>query len=368
MNKNLKVDVNKLHFIAQTCWAILDTSINKIEALKEISRTIKVEFGEYFNPGILSQPDEISINFIELMDQIVFEMEKQFPEDDSIRDYITDDLYHRLTIYLEVLNDLDSYKKNLMRKILTKDDIVIIKHFRLKEYIDDIISTFDEQQNLQKEILKTLLSFDNEHLLQFYYQVVKGVYCYETRCLALLGLKNCNVRFKNWHKLIDNEEDELTPLVSYVKEMNACEPWTNEIPKELSSLTLLTYFADIFFEKTLNSQFYMWLFNIFNELVNYDLNQSASGGIYYSISSVLIKLNVEFYNTIIQSDELLPSFIKIIDSLPRNYFDRVTVKLDILGDTFVQRVNELVELDLLILQDIESNTQTYLFWKSSQSI
>ena len=176
MKTDVRITPEEMKKFAEQCYSLLNSSSSRRDTLKKISEMASSDFGEYFGPDILSCPDEISVHFIEILDQIVFETQENLISPNSINDYINDDLYNRLNIYLDVIKDITLYKNSISNRRLTYDDTVIIRHFSLKEMVPELIEEFYEQPTIQKDILRTLLVFNNEELLNFYYQIVKKLH------------------------------------------------------------------------------------------------------------------------------------------------------------------------------------------------
>jgi hypothetical protein len=165
----------------------------------------------------LSEPDDVSVGFIELLDQVIFEIEEvQNANDNKIEEYLIEDLYQRVESYLEVLSDADLYKRNLGKRIMNVEDTIIIKRFGFVEYVPLLMSEFNEQAAIRQHILKALISFNNEELLQFYYDILKKECEADIKVLSLIGLKKPVYQFDNWH-LLECREEDYGALIQFVQ-------------------------------------------------------------------------------------------------------------------------------------------------------
>lgn len=366
MESGVKFNEKALLKIAGRCYDLLQSAPSKKDALRKISITATREFGDYFGPIILQDPNEISVNFIELLDQIVFEMDENHSGEDNIREYIIDDLYARINIYLEIFKDIDLYKQGLSKRIFCADDTIIIRHFKMREYIPDILKEFQEQPNLQKPILKCLLTFQADDLLNFYYQIAQGIYCIEIKSLALIGLKGFNSKFTNWHKL-KTSDDELASLISYIESFEPADIHTNALPYDLNTLFFVINFIEQHRTGIINNKTVYWIYSVFKTFLHINIENSFFTSIFASVSNILISMESEYIKRFAEREEELISFIYFLDILPRSIFDRITVKLDALEKDFIQKVNEIISAGKITLDEVNSNTISYLLWNSPRS-
>ncbi len=262
MDSNSKFNKKVIHNIAAQCYEHVNTSTSRHEALSSIALTATKTLGGYFGSLNLENPDEISMNFIELLDQIVFEIEENDSGEANIREYIIDDLYQRVSIYLEILKDPDLYRKGLGTRLFCHEDTVIIRHYQMRDYIPDLLREFHEQPNLQKAIIKCLLAFNAEDLLNFYYQVIQGRYCMEIKALSLIGLRGFSSRFSNWHKL-KATDDETASLISYVEGFDIENISKNPLPFDLNTLYYTINFIELSLDQFHEERNLRWIFKVF---------------------------------------------------------------------------------------------------------
>ena len=69
---------------------------------------------------------------------------------------------------------------------------------------------------LQRPILHTLATFDNEELLNFFYNITKETNTIEIKALALAGLKRCGSRFSSWRQLVTDSEEQ-NQMIAYAQ-------------------------------------------------------------------------------------------------------------------------------------------------------
>lgn len=367
MKSNLKIGKEELCELSGHCYDLYNSSSSKTDALKKIASAASAEFGEYFGLNILKNPDEISVNFIELLDQIVFEFEENDSDEDNIKKYIIDDLYLRISIYLKLYKDEELYKKDISKRILSYDDTIIIKHYRMKEYIPNLIDEFFEQPNIQKAILKTLINFDIEELLNFYYQIVKENYCLEIKSLALIGLKGFSSKFTNWH-LLKTCDKKLNTLVDYAESFDMDNMEHNNLPYDLYSLFFIINFIELNISSLMNGSTINWICDLLDSSVNIGIENLLHTSIYSSITNIIIYFNLDYMKFFLKNENYMISLTNLIDILPRAFFDRITIKLDLLGVEFIKGVNELLSSGKVKPDRINSNIISYLFWESSKSL
>ena len=173
------------------------------------------------------------MSFIGLLDQIVFEMTENLPADAAVREYVIDDLFARLNIYLDVYSGRETYACNLNKRLLTHEDTIIIRQCRLKEYVPLLISEFSEQPLLQKSIIRCLVSFDSDELLEFYYTIACEPGASDVKSMALVGLKKFGSVFRRWD-LAGPGEEAYGRLVAYAKAFDGVALEKNRIPDDLN--------------------------------------------------------------------------------------------------------------------------------------
>jgi hypothetical protein len=369
MNDRTKLDAMQLNQFVNLCYDLIQSVPSKKEALDIIASEATRQFGAYFGPVILQSPDEISVNFIELLDQIVFEMDENRNNGDNIHEYMADDLYLRITLYLEAIKDINLYLNSLMNRVLCADDMIIIRHYRMREYMPLLLKEFSEQPNMQKHIIKCMLTFESDDLLNFYYQIVHGSYCMEIKALALIGLKSMTTAFTRWDRL-KNSDDELVSLISYVEGFDPRNLEKNALPYEINSLFFVINFIELKHESISFKRVRNWMLNVFKTFlfINIGASSSVYSSIYRSISNILMRMDNDVLKSFMNNDHDLAAFVSFIDLFPRAIFDRITIKLDLMDREFVHSVNDLISSGKVNVDEVNSNIQSYLVWNTTQSL
>ena len=365
-NRN-KINNRRLKEIVNDCYDIINSTIIKNDALNNITDTVLSEFGEYFGPYILKNPNKISMNFIELLDQLLFEIKENISDNDDIRETIMDDLYLRIKINLEIIKNKSIYKKNLYNRMFSYDDTIIISHYQMAEYIPDLMTEYYEQPVLQKPILKALLAFDVEELINFYYQIVKDLCSLDIKCLALVGLKLLSSNFLNWSYL-SIKDSQLKKLVEYVESIDLDNIEKINLPYDIYSSFFIINLIEQKFEDFFDESIIEWMFTIKKHILSFDLENSFYINILSSISNIISFMNINCLENYITNKDNLKIFLNIIDILPNTLFNRISTKLDNLGMDFINSSNELVESNIVKLDEVNSNLSDYLFWMTPKII
>ena len=349
-----------LRDFAETCFYLLTQAPGKNAALKNIAETCTRRFGEYFGPEILADPDELSVNFIELLDQTVFEMIDNPARETTIRDYIIEDLYHRLSLYLDMYRGLEYYERSLLNRKITLDDLVIIRYYRLDHYTGELMDDFYEQPTMQRSILKTLLVFNDERLLNFYYQIIRELHSLEVKGLALMGLKQCHNRFSNWHSL-KNIDDDLTDLVNYIEAFETEDVSKNPVPGNITRLNFALTYIEMNQQSLMKRGIVPWVFSVMRSVLYLNADSSLFTTIYNSIATIIVFFDTEYIRFLLKDERHLISFVCLMDILPGPVFDRIRMKLDLLGKDFINSINELRFSGKIRLDELNSNVMGYLY-------
>lgn len=363
MKTKRKLYRDDLKEFADTCHSLTNDSSDKTGVLNKIAETCTGRFGEFFGPDILAEPDELSVNFIELLDQIVFEMVDSTSGERVIREYIIDDLYRRVSLYLDVFRGIGHYEQSLVNRRITTDDLVIIRHYHLDVYIGELTDEFYEQPALQPAILRTLLVFDEEKLLNFYYQVTKELHSMEVKSLALMGLKQYNDRFTNWD-MLKTLGEELSELAAFVENFNTEDISLNSVPSTVNSLFFTLSYIEMNLKGLMKRRIIPWIFSVIRSILYFNRDSSFFTGIFSSIGNIILYFDIEYIQFLLREDRHMISFICVLDILPPPVFERMRIKLDQLGREFVNQVDELRKTGRIHLDDQNSNVIGYLYRKT----
>ncbi len=343
------------------CYKILSTGKSMDEVLSSICQYLIRAFGNYISPGKLSFFNEMKINFIELLDQIIYEYRENTNYDPSIKDYIITDLYSRLSLILEAYNSSEMYMKNIKQRALYPDDLIIIREMGLKELISFILEEWDETTNLHKPAIKTLLYFAKGHFNDFM-EIHQNTYSKYVKAAASLGMR---YDFPNAPAgtVLSN-----IMCSEYFWKFNLKNITENRLPKTPDELVFTLLHLEREIDLIADNYDYLWIFRFLSDVPDMEIKNSWSVEIYSSLTSLFIKLDCNRLCKIINSEDQIVSFIKFIDYLPRNYFNRITGKLDEMGRDFHFKINSIIEKGKIDISETNSNMFNYICWNSVERI
>jgi len=345
---------------------ILSSIPSRSDALKSIADNAITDFGDYITPGNLNITDEILINLIELIDQIIYEFRDNNDYNSNIRDYIIDDLYSKLSLTLEALIDPEKYLSNIRNRSIFPDDLIIIKNKSLAETIPLLISESEGITNLQKNIIKTLLYFEDESLLEFHYNSFKNTTSGFIKSAALLGLKyNCN-KGLNWDTIIEIN-DGISDLISYAKKFDICRTDINPFPSTKEELTFSILHIEKNVQKMKDLDSINWIISMLISIPSFNFENSWLYEINTSICNILLKIDLKILKEILKEEAALIKTMKFIDLLPGNIFNRLTGRFDGLGMEFLFNLNAAIEKKKVIISSSNSNIMNYLCWNATET-
>jgi hypothetical protein len=354
------LDKDGLFSFTEECYQLLTASRSEEDALKQISYLSIEKFGDYFSPDMLTEPDQISLNFIELLDQIIFELNENNSYLINVKSYIIDDLYNRVKIYLEVFQGIDIYKRSLAGRLICNDDAIIICQYRLSEFIPELMTEFYEQPHLQQSILRALISFDVENLQSFYYQVLQGAFCIEMKCIAAAGIFNSGQGFSN-DEMLSSESSAVKNLVKYGKMFSVEELESNDLPYDVHALHFLLLLVELNLDRPLDLEAVKWIFKSSEVIWNDEIYRSHYFHIYQSLSHIIPRIDRSILSQHLKNEDNLISFLRLIDSFPTTYFNRISAQLDMLGDKFFHTSRDLYSDQIANTEIVESNIIHFLF-------
>lgn len=332
---------------------------SKLDALTVIYSGITEELGHYINMYRLSELNDIIYGFLELTDQIIFEIDEGFKSaENSVEEYIIDDLYQRTETYLDLFNDIELYKKNLRKRLLNQDDPIIIRYYVLDEFIPLLISEFFEQPDLRKEILKSLQFFNDDTLINFFYDIAKNDYDVELRILALIGLKKFKYRFNNWH-LLKTGDDDFNALIEHVRKSKTDTASHKTKNNSIFLYTLWTIELSTMKELTLHE--YPLLFrSLFDISCAAPDNGFVQQEFNYALGRILKGINIHDLRILLRDKSHLKAFLQFLNITPVEFFDRVMMILDLLGDDFFESFDQLIVSGEFSIKEARSSLLSYL--------
>lgn len=347
-------------------YSIITSTTSRSEAFQSIAALGIKQFGEFITPGSLNLCDEVQINFIEILDQIIFELSSNDTGSD-IRDYITDDLYSRFSLILEALADCERYKANIKNRPLYCEDLIIIRRNRLSEFVPLLIAESEDITSLEKNIIKTLLYFTENVHLDFFYNFFRNTTSGYIKAASLLGLKYSCQPGLNWNSLKEISNG-IKELVEYAESFNTEEIYCNRLPENMEEMTfvLLHLEKNVKFYK--NSREINWILNVFSIVPLLNFENSWLTEINISISNIILQININLMREILKNESALIRATNFIDYLPRNVFNRITGRLDDMGMEFIYNLNLIIEKKKKNIDAYNSNILTYISWNPIESL
>ncbi len=359
IKSSFKLDKEGLISFAEKCYKFLIESRSKEAALQKISGLSIENFGDYFSPDILSEPDQISLNFIELLDQVIFELNENISSEINVKSYIIDDLYNRVKIYLEIFQGVDIYKKSFACRLICLDDTIIICQYNLSEFIPELMVEFYEQPHLQKAILRALINFDVENLISFYQQILQGRFCIDIKCLAAAGIFNCDQGFSIMEALSE-ENGPVRDLIKYSRMFSIEDIKSNDLPYDAHALYFVLTIIELNLGRSFDLETVRWIFKSSEVIWSYAIDRSNCFNIYQALSNIILNIDHTVLSQYLKSEENLISFLRLIDSFPTTCFNRITTQLDMLGETFFHTSRDLYSNQSIKTDVVESNIIHYL--------
>ncbi|HOP28788.1 MAG TPA: hypothetical protein P5120_07040 [Spirochaetota bacterium] len=348
-------------------FSIITSTTSRSDALKSVAALGIKHFGEYITPGSLNLSDEIEINFIEILDQIIFELSGSSDTISEIKDYITDDLYSRFSLTLEALADCEKYKANLKNRPLYTEDLIIIRRKNLKEFIPLLIAESEDITNLEKNILKTLLYFTEQVHLDYFYNIFRNTSSGYIKSAALLGMKYSSKSGLNWNSVKDISNG-LKELVEYAENFNTEEICSNRLPENMEEMTFIL----LHLEKNINIHKSIkeinWILTVFSIVPLLNFENSWLTEINISLSNIILQIDINLMREILKNESALIRATNFIDYLPRNVFNRLTGRLDDMGMEFIYNLNLVIEKKKKSMDAYNSNILTYISWNPIESL
>lgn len=347
---------------------ILKSITSRSEALKNIAVKATEDFGEFITPGSLNLTDEVDINFIELLDQIIYEFRENTDYESNIRDYIIDDLYSRLFIYLESFNNIRLYMQNIKNRPLTPDDLLIIKSRKLTQTIPLLIAEYEEITLLQKPIMKALLHLPGNYPADFFYNTCLSSPHGFIRAASVLGLIYAGIDVKNRCTEENMGQDEsnnhIAELLDYAARFNFNEIWINREPLNREEITFILLHIEKNIHSFTDSRSIDWILNTLNLIPAMNFENSWLNEINTSMSNIILNTDTSRIKEYLNNEEKLMMTINFIDLFPKNIFNRLTGQLDSMGIEFHYKLNSILEKRDFRSGDPDSNMLNYLSWNT----
>ncbi|MBN1496346.1 MAG: hypothetical protein JXA07_06225 [Spirochaetes bacterium] len=369
MESGVQLRVDWIGVFADSLLSQIGSAASKVEALNRASELVSSRIDEY-RRDILENPDEISLSLIDLLDQIAFELAESNPADAAVQDYIIDDLYGRLSVYLDILKSREIYDSNLRKRYITREDAIIMRQCRMKECAPLLMSEFYEQPALQKPILHTLVSFDGDDLLNFYYDIAKESDAVDMRALALVGLKGFGTKFRRWRQLSSGDDEGYLRMIAYAESFDAAAIERNDmpVPGDLNTSMFVLHYVESHIESITGHAALAWVLEALHSFLSIRYYNSSLAVIHDSICSILLFARTDTLQLVLDGDACVKKLLELIDFLPRELFERIVPKLALMGNDFIRRVNGMVGAGKVKLNERESNALSYIIWMTGNAL
>ncbi len=347
---------------ANLCHKTLQTIPGRNEALMEISRL----YSGTFTPedSAMIDSDVVLAGFFDLLDHVGFEIEENSADDPMIRDYIIEELYSRAKIYIDIYTDVEVYKTNLRKRLITHEDTVIIQAMNMEDFVPALINEFYSKPQIKKSILRALVHFQNDELLNLFYQTVREEECLDITILSLIGLKRLGSRFQYW-RLLKGESETFNDLVKYVEAFKPGEePFHDSFQKTI--FTLL--YTELFIKEICDAVPFSWMIRLLQQSLEYTTDLSNAGTIYRSIVSILLQCDISYFRKMTEREEYIVTLANLINSIPREYIDRLIARLTLLGPQFRVELDALIACKAVDPASGESNLLCFLLKEAGSLI
>jgi hypothetical protein len=347
--------------------------LDKIKSSSSTQAALKT-VADYASPQLdaylvltLKNPDEISMHFVDLLDQIIFEITGNIHYNDTVHEYIIEDLYFRLCIYLDYFMDKEVYASNINKRNFTHDDTIIIRQHRMAEYVPQLVTEYYEQPILQKSILRALFNFDSEILLNLYYNIAKDGNFIEEKTLALIGLKRFESKF-NFDSLHAGGNDGYVRLVEYAELFNSRIIEANSFPGDLYSLLFALNFIELNADKILGLPAFTWALQAMQPFLNIAFDDRIIGDIYASSSNIILLAGPEVLRRTVRDKELAAVLIRVLDFFPGEFSYKLGKKMSLVKNDFVVMANWLNSSGKIKLNSEASTAMNYILWESGSAL
>ena len=360
-----KDNTSLLNLIVNDYFQILNSTPSRSNALKNIADRAREDFGDYITSGSLNISDEILINIIELLDQTIYEFIENNEKNYSIRNYIIDDLYSKLSLTFEALTDTERYISNLQNRSLFLDDLLIIKNKNLAELVPILISESEGITNFQKEIVKTLIYFQEESLCEFFYNTFKNTASGFIKSASLLGLKYNNEKRLNWDSIKETDKEHFG-FIQFAEKFDIDEIYKNSYPATKEEITFSMLHVEKNIKRMNDIDSINWIISMMIHMPSFNFESSWLYEIHSSICSILLNIDLDILKKFLKNESIFIKTIELIDKLPTTIFNRLTGLFDSLGIEFLFDLNTTLEEKKLNITNGNSNILNYIYWNASE--
>jgi hypothetical protein len=355
--KNDMISAERLGEIAAECLDRVGEYDSPRPALAAVADLVSGMIGPRPGRAILERPDPVSMAFVEVLDQIVFEIsEPAEAEGGRVEEYILGDLYRRLEVFLCLNRGIEHYRTQLHSRAITADDALIIRYYSLADLVPTLMSEFFEQPHLRFPILHAMISFRTEDLIGFFYEIARGEYENDLRVLAVIGLNgNDNGRFDAWEMFGDTGDADFSALICHVSGKSACAP--------ASGCVLLFRVVEIELAagRMEDPADCRAMILALHDILRHDIGSVLlKSRIYESLSRILGLMQCSCMRNFLLNEENLRHFIYLVDGVPVELFEQVPRLLEFLGGGVMMGMERLVADGGVHLDERSSQLSAYL--------
>ena len=359
-----KDNTSLLNLIVNDYFQLFNSTPSRCDALKYIADRAMEDFGGYITSGSLNITDEILINLVELLDQTIYEFIESNEKNNSIRGYIIDDLYSKISLTFEALTNTERYMSNIQNRPIFLDDLLIVKNKNLTELVPLLISESEGITNFEKEIVKTLIYFQKESLSEFFYNTFKNATSGFSKAASLLGLKYNNEKL-NW-SLIKKIDNELLGFIQFAEKFDVHKIYKNSLPSTKEELTFSILHVEKNIEKMNDIDSIGWILSMLIYVPSFSFESLWLHEIHSSICSILLNMDLNILKKFLKDKSIFIKTIELIDKLPATIFNRLTGLFDSLGMEFLFDLNATLEEKKLNITNGNSNILNYVYWNASE--
>ncbi len=366
MESALYLQGGQINRFAQECSDKINSSPSRQAALKTIADYASPHLETYL-ALTLRNPDEISMHFLDLLDQIIFETTENIQSDDPVHEYMIEDLYSRLCIYLDIFGGRETYAGNFNKRNITFDDTIIIRQCRMEELVPQLVEEYNEQPILQKPILKALFNFDSEILLNLYYNITKDGNSIEEKILALIGLKRFISKF-NFDNLHTAGNEEYTRLVEYAQSFRCHDVAANSLPGDTHSLLFSLNFIECNAGEILDPPVFAWVLRALRQFLKPVFNGRISADIHKSANNIILLAKPEALGAMIKDKELAAALVQVLDFFPGEFSYKLDKKISLIKNDFANAVKRFDLSEKLKLDGPTSFIMKHILWESGSRL
>jgi hypothetical protein len=289
----------------------LEESTGHREVLIQLSPVLSRTVEE--NREVLST-SLIDLDFLQLLDQIVFETSQRDEPDDPIRHYVYRDLFNRLYHYALYYTDREKYAELLKMDQILVDDASIIHELRLWDFTENLINTVEGDGN--PLLMKVLLySPVHEETLPFFHNITQGNYYPDLKVIACAGivLAGSSIHCEK------SQDPMFCELIDYANSFSLTSLEKNNLP----SNSYESLFAILILEherRQLRDERVLRWFLKSAEAYN-RINANSDELFHSAIEKTVLSIAPSWLDTFLGSRPLCEDFMKVLDFLPARTFE-----------------------------------------------